>query len=116
MKAWRIVWIALLITAVGVAWAGDRRTYDKSIETVWDEAVKATRDAELDLIDSDRSEHWFIAETPKKGLSGKASFEVRLERSGDHTNVVTRDVEGAGSNKIQKAQAAFFDALEKRMR
>ena len=116
MQARRILCVFLVVVVAVVVSAADRRTYDKSIETVWDEAVKATRDAELDLIDSDRSKHWFIAETPKKGLSGKASFEVRLERSGDHTNVITRDVAGAGSKKIQKAQAAFFDALEKRMR
>ncbi len=116
MRTFRILSVVAVILVALVVSASDRRSFDKSIETVWDEAVKATRDAELELIDSDRSEHWFIVETPKKSLAKTVSFEVRLEQAGDHTNVLTRDLEGAGSKKMQKTQAAFFDALEKRMR
>ncbi len=116
MHARQIVCVVALVAFALVASAADRRSYGKSIETVWDEAVKATRDAELELTDSDRGEHWFIVETPKKSLAKTVVFEVRLEQSGEQTNVVTRDLEGAGSKKMQKTQAAFFDALEKRMR
>ena len=116
MQKWRIACVMVLVAATALVWAADRRSYDKSIETVWDEAVKATRDAELELTDSDRGKHWFVVETPKKSLSKTISFEVSLEQAGSVTNVVVKDLEGAGSRKSQKAVAAFFDALEKRMR
>lgn len=115
MQKWRIACVVVLVAVTAFVWAADRRSYDKSIETVWDEAVKASRDAELVLVDSDRNEHWFILETPKKSLSKKISFEVSLEQAGNVTNVVVEDIEGAGSNKSRKKIAAFFDALEKRM-
>jgi len=83
---------------------------------VWDEAVKAARDAELEVTDSDRSEHWFTMEAPKKTLSKAVNFEVRLTAAGSGTQVAVHSTDKPGSKKSEKNIAAFFDALDKRMR
>lgn len=117
MKGWSIAGVVILslVVAVGVL-AASSRTYDRSIELVWDEAVKASRDAELVVTESDRDEHRFRMKTPKKALSRTVSFEVRLAESGDGTTVTVTELDDPGSKKSAKAIAAFFEALDARMR
>jgi len=116
MKTWKIAWLVVMcVAAAAVLSAADVRSYDKSIELVWDEAVKAARDAELEVTDSDRSEHWFTMEAPKKTLSKAVSFEVRLTPSGNGTQVAVHSTDKPGSKKSEKNIAAFFDALDARM-
>jgi hypothetical protein len=106
--------LALLVVVTAVA--ATSRTYDRSIELVWDEAVKASRDAELVVTESDREEHRFRMKTPKKALSKSVSFEVRLAESGSGTAVTVTELDDPGSTKSAKAIAAFFEALDARMR
>lgn len=106
---------AILVAGALVVSAADSRTYLKGIETVWDEAVKATRDAELVLTDSSRSEHWFHMETPPKALKSTVHFEVKLTQSGDNTVVTVRSTDADGSKKSIKTINKYFDALGSRM-
>lgn len=106
---------SFLLAGALVVSAADSRTYAKGIETVWDEAVKATRDAELELTDSSRAEHWFHMETPPKALKSTVHFEVKLTQTGDQTVVTVRSVDADGSRKSIKIIAKYFDALGSRM-
>ena len=116
MKAWSIAGVVVLslVVAAGVL-AASSCTYEQSIELVWDEAVKACRDAELVVTESDRAAHWFRMKTPKKALSKSVSFEVRLTKSGQGTTVTVSELDDRGSKKSAKAIAAFFEALDARM-
>jgi hypothetical protein len=106
---------AVVIAAAASLPAADSRVYQASIEQVWDEAVKATRDADLDLTNSKRSEHWFTMQTPKKALARTVEFEVSLSHAGDQTTVAVRAVDEDGSKKSAKVIAAYLAALDKRM-
>ena len=111
------IFLAAVILVAGAldVLAADSRTYTKGIETVWDEAVKATRDAGLEVSDSNRSEHWFRMETPKKTLKRTVHFEVKLTQSGNNTVVTVRSVDDEGSKKSIKTINKYFDALGSRM-
>jgi hypothetical protein len=98
-----------------VAAAGDSRMYQRSIEPVWDEAVKAARDAELEVTDSSRAEHWFTMRTKAKTLSRSHHFEVRLVQNGDLTTVTVEATSHPGSKKSRNNIAKFFEALHERM-
>jgi hypothetical protein len=116
MKTATVVFVTAILLAGGmVVSASDSRTYTKGIETVWDEAVKATRDADLEVSDSNRSEHWFRMETPKKTLKRTVHFEVKLTQSGNNTVVTVRSVDDEGSKKSIKTINKYFDALGSRM-
>jgi hypothetical protein len=79
----RAVILATVLVLVGlatVALAGPSKAYAKPSETVWDEAVKAVRDVQYYVSDSNRDEGWFIFHTRRKGghqikvtVSGTAS-------------------------------------------
>lgn len=105
----------ILVAGALVLTAADSRTYDRSIEPVWDEAIKATRDADLVLTDSDRSEHWFYMETPPKSLKRTVRFEVTLTQTGEQTQVTVRAVDEEGSNKSVKVINKYLAALDERM-
>lgn len=116
MKTNHVLWcIVLLLAGALVVSAADSRTYAKSIELVWDEAVKAVRDADLVLTDSDRSEHWFRMETPKKALKRTVGFEVRLVQTGGGTQVAVRSLDDEGSKKSAKVIAEYLGALDERI-
>jgi hypothetical protein len=89
--------------------------YQRSIEPVWDEAVKAVRDAGLVLTDSSRAEHWFTMKTEAKTLSRSHNFEVRLEQRGELTTVTVEATDHQDSKKSRKAIARYFAALNDRM-
>ncbi len=113
MKTSRIVCLGACVIAVAVlASAADTRVYDAPIERVWDEAVKATRDADLEVTDSDRSDHVFTMQTPKKTLSKTVDFKVTLSRTGEQTRVEVRSSE-EGSKKSAKTIARYMEALDK---
>ena len=116
MKTSRVAYICVvMIAAASILSAADNRSYDAPIDRVWDEAVKATRDAGLDVTDSDRSEHWFTMQTPKKTLSQTVFFEVRLSQAGDQTAVSVRSTDHEGSKKSAKVIAKYLGALDERM-
>jgi hypothetical protein len=108
--------LGLCLMAVHPVEAAETRSYGKSLELVWDEAVKAVRDAELVVVDSDRSEHWLTMATPKKTMSKSIRFEVELTRGEGETLVTVRSLDQPGSKKSLKAIAAYFEAMERRMR
>jgi len=116
MKTSRIACLGAVLIAVAVlAPAADTRVYDAPIERVWDEAVKATRDAGLEVTDSDRSDHVFTMQKPKKTLSKTVDFEVTLHQTGEQTRVDVRSTDDEGSKKSAKTIAAYLAALDKRL-
>jgi hypothetical protein len=116
MNAPRIVCLcAAVIALASMLPAADSHQYDAPIERVWDEAVKATRDAGLVLTDSDRSENWFTMQTPKKTLTRTVLFEVELNQTGDQTTVSVRSIDHEGSKKSARVIANYFAALDERM-
>jgi len=106
---------ALVIAAAASLPAADSRIYNAPIERVWDEAVKATRDAGLELADSDRSDHRFTMQTPKKTLTRVRQFQVSLSQTGERTQVTVRAEPEDGSKKNTKVIAAYLAALDKRL-
>ena len=116
MKTTRILFITTILAAGAlVISAADIRTYTRSIEPVWDEAVKATRDADLVLTDSNRSEHWFQMESPPKTLKRTVHFEVTLTQTGDQTMVTVREDGDEPSSRSVKLIAKYLNALDDRM-
>jgi hypothetical protein len=116
MKVSRIACLCVLAVAVAsVAGAADSRVYSAPIESVWDEAVKATRDVDLVVTESDRSEHHFSMKTPKKALSRTVECEVTLAQTGNQTEVAVRAVAEDGSKKSIKVIAKYLAALDKRL-
>ncbi len=117
MRHKRFVIIAtLLVLAAGVAGAADTRTYDRPLESTWDEAVKAARDAEMVVLDSDRSEHSFSMRT-KAWYSHKKGRTMEVELSGDQftATVTVRAADPDEATKLAKAIAQYMEALDKRM-
>ncbi len=115
MKTSRIACLgAVMIAVAALVAAADSRVYDAPIERVWDEAVKAARDADLVVTDSDRSDHVFTMQTPKKTLSKTVDFAVTLSQTGEQTRVEVRSTE-EGSKKSAKTIARYMAALDKRL-
>jgi len=114
-RTFTAVAIVLALTAV-VAGAADSRSYDRPIESTWDEAVKAVRDIDFVLLDSDRSEHHFTMRT-KSWHSHKKGREIAVELSGDHTQttVTVRAAKSDEAVKLAKAIARYMEALDERM-
>lgn len=106
----------LLALTAAVAGAADTRTYDRPLETTWDEAVKAVRDADFVLLDSKRSEHHFTMRT-KSWHSAKKGRVIDVELSGDHTTatVTARAADPDEAVKLAKAIARYMAALDARM-
>lgn len=111
-----LVGIALLALVAGVAGAADTRTYDRPLESTWDEAVKAVRDVEYVLVDSDRAEHLFTMRT-KAWHSHKKGRAMEVELSGDHLSatVTVRAADPDDAVKVAKAIARYMAALDQRM-
>jgi len=112
--------ISLLVVAVVIAVAvpavaSDSRSYDKPIEVVWDEAVKAIRDADMVLTDSKRPEHRFTMKTEGKTFARTLHFEVELAQTGSRTEVSVRAVDEGASKKSAEVAARYLDALDRRM-
>lgn len=115
MKTFIGVTILLVLTAA-VAGAADTRTYDRPLESTWDEAVKAVRDIDFVLLDSDRSEHTFSMRT-KSWHSHKKGRVIEVEVSGDHTiaTVTVRAADPDEAVKLAKHIARYMEALDERM-
>jgi len=111
-----VIVATLLVLAAGVAGAAETRTYDRPIESTWDEAVKAVRDVDFVLVDSRRSEHRFTMRT-KAWHSHKKGRSMEVELSGDHLSatVTVRATDLDKSAKLAKAIAGYMAALDKRM-
>ena len=111
-----LVVVALLTLVAGTAGAADTRTYDRPIESIWDEAVKAIRDVEYVLVDSDRSEHRFTMRT-KAWHSHKKGRAMEVELSGDHlrASITVRASNPDDAVKVAKAIARYMAALDERM-
>jgi hypothetical protein len=117
MKHVQFVFVAaLLFLAAGLAEAAETRTYDRPIESTWDEAVKAVRDVDFVLTDSRRSEHRFTMRT-KAWQSHKKGRTMEVELSGDHltATITVRAADPDQAGKLAKAIAKYMAALDKRM-
>jgi hypothetical protein len=113
--------LALLGLGLGVLHAYEQsRTYNRSIELVWDEAVKAVRDADLVLVDSKRSEHWLSMRSKSK-LSAKRGLHIflKLTRASEGNTVMTvvtvRPEDPSKAEKTAKHITRYLIALDKRM-
>jgi hypothetical protein len=107
----------LIGTGVLVAHAFEQsRTYDRSIEAVWDEAVKATRDVDFVLVDSDRSKHELSMRTKSK-LSAKRGLQMNLKlvETSDGTRVSVWPADQAKVKKTAKHITKYLQALDKRI-
>ena len=96
--------------------AAHNRTYDRSIEGVWDEVVKAVRDVDFVLIDSDRSKHELTMRT-KSRLSSKRGMvmEVKLTREHSLTTVHVWAADPAKAERLAKHILRYLEALDRRM-
>jgi hypothetical protein len=110
------VCIAVLVFVAGVAAAADTRTYDRPIESTWDEAVKAVTDADMVVLDSHRSEHTFTMRT-KSWHSHKKGREMEVAITGDlqTATVTVRAANPDEESKLAKAIARYMAALDERM-
>lgn len=107
---------ALVVLSSGIATA-ENRDYDRPINSVWDAAIKAIRDVDFVLTDSDRSNYEFEMRT-KSWYSHKTgmTMEVTLTATGDSSttiSVVAADPERAP--KLAKHIAEYLLALDDRM-
>ena len=107
--------VAIVMLSAIAASAADTRTYARSIELVWDDAVKATRDVDLEVTDSDRSEHRFEMERAKTSLKTAVRFEVELSDSGNQTTITVRAIGEEGSKRSVKIIAKYLAALDDRI-
>jgi len=110
----RVVAVAVVVLLLGgvAALAGQARTYEKPIEVTWDEAVKAVRDAELYVADSNRPEHWFVMRTKRKG-----GHEIKVSLFGtlQEATVQVEAVDPEDDQRTAKHVSRFLDALDRRM-
>lgn len=106
------VTLGVLVLGGAVVLAGQARSYDRPIEVTWDEAVKAVRDAELYVSDSNRSEHWFVMRTKRKG-----GYEMRVTLFGteQQATVQVDAVDPRDDDRTVKHIRRFLDALDRRM-
>jgi len=107
---------AMVVLAAAAAGAADTRTYQRPIESTWDEAVRAVRDADFVLLDSDRSEHRFTMRT-KSWHSHKKGRVIKVELNGDElsTTVSVQAADPAEAVKLEKAIGLYLAALDDRM-
>lgn len=110
-RALAVAVVVLLLGGVS-ALAGQARTYGTPIEVTWDEAVKAARDAELYVADSNRSEHWFVMRTKRKG-----GYEIKVTLFGtlEEATVQVDAVDPRGDERTVKHVNRFLDVLDRRM-
>ena len=116
--------LVLMLVAVPVAVADDddeefdaSRSYDRPISVVWDEAVKAVRDANFVVLDSKRSEYWFTMRTKSK-LSAKRGMPMKVELEGDlNETTVTISLldEDDDEEDLEKPGTKYLEALDKRL-
>ena len=111
-----VVIAALLVLTAVVAGAAETRSYQRPLETTWDEAVKAVRDADLVLLDSDRGDHHFTMRT-KSWHSHKKGRVIEVELSGNDLSatVTVRAADPDEEVKLEKAIAEYLAALDERM-
>jgi hypothetical protein len=111
-----VVIAALLVLTAVVTLASESRTYQRPLESTWDEAIKAVRDADLVMIDSDRSEHRFTMRT-KVWYSRKKGHAIEVQLSGDEraTTVTARASDPEDEDIADKPIARYLEALDKRM-
>lgn len=108
--------VLLLALTAGLAAAADSRSYDRSLEVTWDEAVKAVRDADLVLLDSDRAEHRFTMRD-KRWHSHKKGRTMEVELSGNEleATITVRAADPTDEPKLVKVIARYMAALDERM-
>ncbi|MCP4897266.1 MAG: hypothetical protein GY906_09880 [bacterium] len=114
----RALIVLFLIATFGSGLAvAENRNYTKPIESVWDAAIKAVRDVDFVLLDSNRMEHEFEMRT-KSWYSHKTgmTMEVTLVATSDSSttiSVTAADPERA--KKLAKHIAEYLVALDERM-
>ncbi len=107
--------IAAVLALAALANAAER-SYARPLETVWDEAVKAVRDAELVVVSSDRDNHLLLLRN-KAWYSSKKGLQIRVTLSGSDGAVVVRAeaVDPDTEERLAKAITKYLEALDARL-
>ena len=109
-----VLWLAGGVLAL----AGQSRTYDKTLESTWDAAVKAVRDVNFVVVDSDRAAYEFTMRNKSK-LSHKKGINMQVTLNADGQTVTVVAVEVVDPSKAAKAakhMTSYLDALDGRLK
>jgi len=92
------------------------RSYARPMETVWDAAVKAARDAELVVVNSDRDSYLLLLRT-KAWYSSKKGLQIRVTLSGSDGAVIVRAeaVDPETAERLAKSITKYLEALDARL-
>jgi hypothetical protein len=112
MRKMLVLTAVLLLGLAAVALAGQSRTYNKPLNSTWDEAVKAVRDVEYYVSDSNRDQDWFIFHTRRKGGH---EIKVTLTGSAQVTTVQVAAVAADEDEDVVDHVTKYLAALDKRM-
>ncbi len=104
--------LALVIGLGTLAVAAQARTYAKSVDLVWDDAVKAVRDVKYYMGESDRDEGWFVFHTRR---TGGHEIKVQLLGSGTQATVQVGAVDPEDDEDCEDHVAKYLAALDKRL-
>ncbi len=116
MRQAMVATLVLIGVAAGLVWA-DSRAYNRPIETVWEHALKATRDVDFVVVDSKHESYELVMRTKSK-LSAKRGMEMQLtlEAAGQGAttvNVVAVDPDDA--EDLEKPIRKYLAALDARL-
>ncbi len=107
-----VTFLALVVSSALAA----ERSYQRPLETAWDAAVKACRDAELVVLDSDREEHVLEVRT-RSWYSSKKGDRLRITLTGNDTTATVRIVpeDPARAEAVAKHIESYLAALDERL-
>jgi len=106
------VTLMLVIGLGALGLASQGRSYSKPLGSVWDEAVKAVRDANYYVSDSNRDEGWFVFHTRRKGGH---EIKVQLQGNATQTSVKVGALDPSEDEDCEDHVADYLVALDKRL-
>ena len=115
-RPWTLWGVMLLILTLAALAGAAERSYARPVETVWNEAVKSARDANLVVVDSDRDSHLLVLRS-KAWYSSKKGLKIRVTLSGSDGAVTVRAeaVDPETAERLAKTIAKYLDALDARL-
>ncbi len=116
MRQALIATLVLIGVAAGMAIA-ESKAYNQPIETVWEHAVKATRDVDFVVVDSKHESYELVMRTKSK-ISAKhgMQMQVTLEAAGQGATTVTvKAVDEDDAEDLEKPIRKYLAALDARL-
>ncbi len=115
-RQWMLGWMIATGLALAALVSAAERNYARPMETVWDDAVKAARDAELVVVNSDRDSHLLMLRT-KAWYSSKKGLQIRVTLSGSDGAVVVHAeaVDPETAERLSKPITRYLEALDARL-